>query len=336
MTETTEQPQVPPIGTTAFEPGWHEGVPMERYLGDPAVSASKLWYLHEETEAHLLAQLLEEANDETPAKVLGSVTHTAVFEPGEFDSRYVVLGQCAAKKRDGSPCTNQGSVYRDGQSFCGVKGHDPYDGAPMPDGVQPIAASEKAKATRMRRSLFDHPTAGQLLRARGPVEVTGIFQDPKTGLWCRIRPDHLIEDPADVPDVFHWASVNLKSTGKSAAPHRFTRDQERLGLYFKAAFYRMGIRELWGIEPQHFYYPTVEAHGRHQVIVFRMNEDALDIGEAEVRSALDRLARAKKTGEWRGYGPEVYDLSLTPWRLKQVHAIDFLELDGGDVEEAAA
>lgn len=323
MTEETR----PPIGVTNLEPGWIEGLAMSTYLGDPAVSASRLWELYQKTPAHLLHALTQKGDDTTPAKEAGTAVHAALYEPELFETGYVVIGQCEAAKADGTRCTNQGKVWRDGQSFCGVKGHDPYGpDVPMDPELVTMTAESRRRAEAMRGALLEHPTASQIVRAPGPKEVTGVWRDPVTGLWCRIRPDQLIQDPPEARVVYHHSVVNLKTSGKDIGEGSFPRDFHNMGHYFKAAFYRMGMRELWDIEPQNFLYPVVEQGAPHQVIVYRLNEDALDIGEAEVRQTLNELAECVESGRWHGYGPAIRDLNLPDWRLKQVHSIDFLEV----------
>lgn len=316
------------IGTTDLTPGWHEGLDMAAYLSDPAASASALWKLYNETPAHFLHELRAAEDRDTPPKRLGSLTHTKVFEPDDFESRYVVLGQCEAiVKSTGNRCDKQGSVYRDGSSYCGIRGHDPYGREiPQDPDIECVTEAQRADAIAMEESLRAHPTAGAILGAPGPREVVGVWQDAPTGLWCRIRPDLLIEDPDATSEVFYWSVVNLKTTGRGAGPRRFPRWFNDEGHYFKAAFYRMGLRALWDVEPQNFLYPVVESDGSYEVIVYRLNEDALDIGETEVREAMSTLAGCIETGEWPGYGPAVHDLNLPEWRLRMAHSIDFLEV----------
>jgi hypothetical protein len=330
MAEATSELRLPRIGVTERDPGWHEGLDMAAYLSDPAVSASGLWKLYTETPAHLLHDLVTRADDQTPAKALGSLTHTKVFEPDEFDSRYVVLGQCEAKvKKTGQRCTSQGSVYRDGQSFCGVQGHDPYGKhVAMDASLELVTQGQRDAAIAADKALKAHPTAAEILGAEGMREVTGIWKDPGTGLMCRIRPDLLISAPAGTPDRYHYSVTNLKTTTihAGAGPGHFQADFNRRGQYFKAAFYRLGVRELWDIEPQNFLYPVVETTPPYEVIVYRLNEDALDIGENEVLEALNTLATCVESGRWPGYGVAVHDLTLPDWRLRMAHDIDRLEL----------
>lgn len=324
------------VGTTGFTPGWHPGVPMQKYLADPAASASLLWKFHQETPAHVRAELDGRVVEgPTAATDLGEVVHSRVFEPEAFDSRYVIVGQCeAVKKGDGERCSHAGKFYRDGHSYCGTGGHDPEKGAPMPDGIHVVQEEARDCANSAAAALAKHPIAKALLLVPGPREVVGVTQDPKTGLWLRIRPDLPIADPESLDPTFHWSAVDLKGTSKSAAPEefRFPRDFLNLGHYFKAAFYRMALREIWGMEPQNFYYPVVELYEPFEVVVYRLSENWLDIGEFEVRAALDRLAECVGSGVWPGYAPYIRDLQPPAWQMKQVANFEGLEFaSGGEV-----
>jgi hypothetical protein len=313
------------IGTTKLAAGWHEGRPMSDYLGDPAASASQLWKLHSSTPAHLLEEI-KAAPTSTDAKDLGSALHTRIFEPSKFDERYVVLGRCqGTTKKTGEPCRCQGSVYRDGQSFCG--NHDPYGKEiPMQEGLEVVTAQQKADTIAMEASLRGDRGIRELLDAAGPREVIGVWQDRETGLWLRIRPDELILEDTNTPARWHWSVINLKSTGKVARGEPFRRDFENMGHHFKAAFYRMGMRELWPVEPQNFFYPTVETYAPYATILHRLHEDWLDIAEDDVRYALRTLAECLETDHWPAYGGGIHDLNIPEWRRKRIHSLDLIEL----------
>jgi hypothetical protein len=316
----------PAIGTTSFSSGWHEGRPMSDYLGDPAVSASQLWKLHTTTPAHLREEM-KTPRSTTDAKELGSALHTRIFEPKKFDERYVVLGRCEGEvKKTGERCKYQGSVYRDGQSFCG--NHDPYGkDVPMESGLELVTAQQKADTIAMDAALRADREIRELLEADGPREVIGVWQDRETGLWLRIRPDELIQEPASTPARWHWSIVNLKSTGKVARGEPFRRDFENMGNHFKAAFYRMGIRELWPVEPQNFFYPTVETYAPYATIIHRIHEDWLDEQETQVREALRQLADCLEADHWPGYAKGIHDLNMPEWRQRQMRALDHIEFE---------
>lgn len=321
----------PTIGTTSFSPGWHERRPMSEYLADPAASASMLWKLHTTTPAHFIEDY--GGDEETVAKRLGSVLHARLFEPATFD-QYVVLGPCEAElksgERKGEKCGKQGSVFRDGHSFCGTQGHDPYGkDEPMAPGIEVVTASQKRDAIAMEAALRKDREINELLEAEGPREVIGVWQDKETGLWLRIRPDMLIAEPAATPARWHWSVPNLKSTGKVARGEAFRRDFENLGNHFKAAVYRLGMRELWPVEPQNFLYPTVETYAPYATILHRIHEDWLDIAEDDVRHTLRALADCLDADHWPAYGGGIHDLNLPEWRRKRLDVID-------DVVEVAA
>lgn len=304
---------------------------MSDYLADPAVSASKLWSLHCSTPAHFLEELRAPASSSS-SKDLGSLLHTLVFEPREFESRYVVLGQCEAilksGERRGERCSSQGTIYRDGQSFCGTKGHDPYGKEiPTDASIVTTTAREKASAYEMKNALERDRELHEILSAEGSREVIGVWQDQETGLWLRIRPDMLIEEPSGTPERWHWSVPNLKSTGKVARGEPFRRDFENMGNHFKAAFYRMGIRELWPVEPQNFLYPTVETYPPYATILHRIHEDWLDATEAQVREALRLLADCLESDYWPAYARGVHDLNMSEWQQRQAASLQRIEFE---------
>lgn len=314
------------IGTTGFCEGWHEGVSMGKYLADPAVSASKLWTLHNLTPGHLRDELEEETEDTTDPQDLGNVTHTAVFEPDVFDDRYVVLGRCEGRKTDGKRCSNPGVELRGGQAFCGIRAHT--NGQPIDEGVYTIGDETKAAARAMRDALMGYRPTATILQAPGPREVTGIWEDPVTGLMCRIRPDQLILDPDELEEIFWWSPVNLKTLGVPVKPgESLWRHLERFGTVFKAGFYRLGIRALWGVEPQNFLYPCVESSSPYAPILYRMLDDILDAGEEQARDALNRLASCIEHDRWETYPERVHDLHWPGWKERQLAQMPFVETD---------
>lgn len=316
-----------PIGSRSeFMTGWHEGRSMADYLGDPAVSASQLWKLHSTTPAHFLEEMKAPRTTTAP-KELGSALHTRIFEPSKFDERYFVLGRCEGEvKKTGQRCKYQGSVLRDGQSFCGT--HDPYGkDVPIDASVELITEQQRTDAIEMEKSLRADREIRELLDARGPREVIGVWQDRETGLWLRIRPDQLIEEPPATPPRWYWSVINLKSTGKVACGEPFRRDFENMGNHFKAAFYRTGMRELWDVEPQHFLYPTVESYAPYATILHRIHEDWLDVMERQVREALRLLAECLEGDSWPAYTKGVHDLNMPEWLRRQVASFESIEFE---------
>ena len=226
-TATMEEP------TTAIEVGWHEGLTIEEYLAIDAMSASGIEQLRK-SPVHL-KHYRDNPKPSTPAMELGTALHMALLEPLLFEGQYVTLGQCEAQKRSGFPCENQGSVYRDGSSYCGVRGHDPLGGEPMDPGVHVLTEDAMADLQGMTAAIQAHPRARTFFQGRGDYELTGIWRDEETGVLCKMRIDRDVERSLLIAD--------LKSA-RDASPHGFRRDAAKMGYHRKAAFYRRGCAAL--------------------------------------------------------------------------------------------
>ena len=155
---------LPKLGTTSLDRGWHEGLGIDTYLADPAVSASRLWKLHETTPAHLLAAL-ETPDVVTDPKALGSITHSAVYEPDVFDDRYIVIGQCEALRGDETRCKNPGTAARGRDAHLrpgrrtlhgrGLGGH--AEGSEDPERLPPLPTWLDVLLRRRHALEPDHP-----------------------------------------------------------------------------------------------------------------------------------------------------------------------------------
>lgn len=273
--------------TTLPEIGLHEGVPMADYLAMPGVSASALEVFRRSPLQYRHAR--ENPPESTPALERGTALHMAVLEPGDFAGHYVTLGQCEGVKKNGERCQCAGSVYRLGSSYCGT--HDPDRGSPPDPDIHVLGADDMAAVLGMRDAILAHPRARTLVEGAGGAELTGIFEDPETGVLCRIRPDRLVERAGML--------VDLKTT-RDAAPWAFPGDAERRGYFRKLAFYRRGLRAL-GWPYQASAVIAVESAAPHDLICYLADEAGLDAADREVTRLLRQFAHCTETDTWPGY-----------------------------------
>lgn len=270
---------------TLPEIGLHAGVPMADYLAMDAVSASALEIFRRSPLQYRHAK----ANppEPTPALVRGTALHMAVLEPERFAGAYVTIGQCEGTKKNGERCQYAGSVWRGGASYCGR--HDPAPDAPMAVTVLPEADMRDVEG--MRDAILGHPRASTLFEGKGGVEITGVFEDPETGVLCRFRPDRLVERAGMLVDI---------KTTRDAAPWAFPGDAERRGYFRKLAFYRRGLRAL-GWPYQATAIVAVESHAPYDLICYLIDETALDSAEREVVRLLRQYRQCHETDTWPGY-----------------------------------
>ena len=291
--------------TTAIEVGWHEGLTMEEYLAIDAMSASGIEQLRK-SPLHF-RYYRDNPKPSTPAMELGTALHMALLEPLLFEGQYVTLGQCEAQKRSGFPCENQGSVYRDGSSYCGVRGHDPLEGEPMDPGVHVLSQDAMADLQGMTAAIQAHPRARTFFQGRGDYELTGIWRDEETGVLCKMRIDRDVERSLLIAD--------LKSA-RDASPHGFQRDAAKMGYHRKAAFYRRGCDAL-GRERNSSVLIVPENEPPYPVAVYLLDEDDLAASNREITRHLNRYAMCLGDDHWPGYGDEMMTLKMPLWAVEQ-------------------
>jgi len=284
--------------------GWHKDVPMEQYLADPAFSSTDSVKLAKtpKTFHHDLTRV----RVETKPMIEGTALHLAVLEPARFDDHYIVLGQCEAyKKGDGERCTNPGTIYRDGLSFCGVKGHDPYGkDTPMAEGLHVLDADTMDRLALGKASVFGHDEAKKFFHGQGSSEVTGIHTDPATGVRMKIRLDRDLDRIALHTDLKWTANIS---------DELFRRQAGNMGWVQRSAFYRRVMAAL-GRPAQGSVIIAVESVAPHDCRTFLLDEDDIAAFDKKIDGLLALYAECSATGVWPGY-PQV----LTPMKLNRWH-----------------
>ena len=284
--------------------GWHFNIPMADYLADPALNAtglgnfgrSPLHYQHTRNNP----------KDATPAMIEGTALHYAVLEPALFADRYIVLGQCdATKKGDGKRCTNTGVVYRRGNTYCGVRGHDPQAGEPMRDGIDVLSEEAMARLLNAQAAVANHAVARKFFDGQGWSEVTGIWTDLASGVRCKIRVDREIERAALHTDLKYTAD---------ASPDFFQRQAANMGWVKRSAWYRRGMEAL-GTPADGSVIIAVESQGAQDCAVYLFDEGDIAAFGDSISARLDEFAECEASGVWPGYPQELTRMKLKPWAL---------------------
>lgn len=301
--------------------GWHYDVPMEQYLADPAFSSSDSVKLDKTplTFHHDRGRKREP----TAAMIEGTALHEAVLEPALFHGHYIVLGTCEAiKKGDGERCTNPGVVYRDGQSYCGVKGHDPYGGpkiTPMEPGIHVLTEDAFARLVLAKASVLTHAEAKKFFHGQGFSEVTGIYTDPATGVRMKIRLDRDIKRVALHTDLKYTADITDAG---------FKRQAVRMGWVQRSAFYRRVMAAL-DRPAVGSVIVAVESGAPHDCRTFLLDEGDIAAFDKKIDGLLATYAECSATGVWPGYPQVLTPLWLNSWDLpQQVRPDDTLEDEG--------
>lgn len=282
-------------------PGVYSDVPMDDYHGWDAASNSRLTKLLR-SPSHMKAAI-DDLSGDSPALRQGRISHTAILEPDHFSSRYIVIGQCQGKTREGKRCSKGGSVYRGGGSFCGQ--HDPTPGVAQESGPEVISESERDIALAQRDAVYGMTSAKELLTGAGDVELSMLWEESESGVLCKARWDR------HSPEIAGGAIVDVK-TCQDASLLEFERSIFNFGYHRQAGLYLDGARAR-KLPAKRFIIVAVEKTAPFAVGVYRLTDGVTDAGLAQARSLLRRYAECTRTGSYPGYPDRVQDISIPPW-----------------------
>lgn len=256
----------------------------------------------------------ERANPNTPtdAMRLGTALHTYVLEREHFEARHPIASRCSAAlksgPRKGECCTYDATHMHEGASFCGTH---------RPDGALPITNSitrdQAAQIASMNDAVKNNRAAASVLNAEGHNEAAIIWRRNVIGdgwehpVTCKMKAD--IIRPA-------WQMVADIKTCESASQTEFERSIATFNYHRQAAFYQDGCAAV-GIEIKHFVFICVEKAAPYGVAVYRLLDDAIQLGREENERLITTYAACERTNHWWGYDNEFKDVSLPAWAFRQ-------------------
>ena len=219
----------------------------------------------------------------TPAMILGSATHTLVYEPEKFDAEFAV-------SPDFNLRTNAGKA-------------DAADFAARNAGKQILRAEDAEIAGDMAAVVRSNAAAMREIEGCR-FENSILWRDAETGILCKCRPDG-------------WRpGVALNDLKTTKSLDGFHWDADSFGYYFQAAFYRIGVHAATG-EWLPFRFIAVEKEPPYLVRIFEPSDNTLHLAGMVVRDTMRLLARCRDRDDWPGLdtlGPAILD----PERLKGV------------------
>ncbi|TDB83427.1 hypothetical protein E1264_28530 [Actinomadura sp. KC216] len=181
-------------------------------------------------------------------------------------------------------------------------------------GKTPLLPHELATVREMAAALKANPLAARLLE-RGQAERSLFWADKDTGVRRRARLDWHREKRGGrviVPDY---------KTAVSAEPRAFGRAVREHGYHVQAAWYLDGLRALdLGDETSAFVFIVQEKTPPYVVTVAELDADALALGHALTRRAIDIYQECTEAGVWPGYSTDIVHVSLPPWAADDLEA----------------
>lgn len=251
---------------------------------------SPLHYRHAIDEERAAAATARVLGDEQPkddkdreATIVGDASHCAIFEPERFETDYLVY---PGKVRNG-------------------KEWEAWRAANITTGRVCLLQRQREKAARIGEAVRGNPRVADLLKY-GKPEMTLQWVDEATGLPCKARADWL------GPSL-----VGLK-TARSIIPRDVGHAVMRYHYTLQWAFYRAGYIALTGDEKIPLREIFVESTEPRDVIVYRVTDEAIALGEFYRSAWMAQLASCIQQDMWPGMGHFAErDIELPKWAAQE-------------------
>lgn len=293
------------------KPGIYPNLSHWDYHDAPAFSASMAWSMWTRCARYAWWYSTFNPNYEPVHKReydIGTAVHLACLEPDKMQSQIVVIDGFADFKKQ------EAQALRD---------------AAYAQGKVPILRHKLAEIYAIRAAVLEDPEASKLLRrAQGSCEVSAFYNDPDTGIPCKLRADHVLNAGNDM--------VDIKSTS-NANPAWFKRQIPQQGYHLRAAWYLHGWEIAAEKRPKRYSFLCVEVKPPYLVSVIECEERALEAGELIRMECAARFADMLNKGDCPGYvdprtgRPTVHKVGLPGWYEFELSD----RMEGGDFSRIA-
>lgn len=230
--------------------------------------------------------------EDTESLSLGRHGHCAIFEPARFAREFIVEPEFGDLRKTDRTTKEEAKANKI-RKQAWIAAHP---------GVKTISASDYERAIGMRDAARRHPEAMKYL-ADGVAEQSLTWTHKRTGLPCKARLDFVSNSKPAILDL--KSSVDIALDALARAMYRY-------GHHNQLAFYEDGWFETHG-ERLPSVVIAVESKKPHDVGVFRVDEDAIEIGREECEELLTKLAVATSLNDWPGQYPSEMVLELPAW-----------------------
>lgn len=194
-------------------------------------------------------------------------------------------------------------------------------------GLTPLLVDQMERVKLMvslaRLQLDQHEQARDAF-SDGQPERTLVWQEG--GIWCRCKLDWMPNKPGPAR-IF----PDYKTTGDSAHPDEWgTRQLFNLNYDVQAAFYRRGIRAVFGIENAHFWFVVQETSAPYALSVVSPTPAALAMADRKVTEAIRMWGWCLQNDRWPGYPNQTAFVDPPAWQEKKW--LDREDRDGTSVD----
>jgi hypothetical protein len=164
-------------------------------------------------------------------------------------------------------------------------------------GEVPVLEKDADRIPDMVDMVRNHPKAGPLLDPdRGTAERSFFWRHPRTGKWCRTRPDYCPN-----PGGRRFVLVDYKSVNK-ADEQSFGKAVSDFGYHIQHAMACSAVRHL-GLHPNpEMVFVVQEREPPHLIAVHILPYTAIVLGERKFDQAVTLFDQCVTAQQWPGYG----------------------------------
>lgn len=261
----------------------------EEYFRIDAISGTDLVHFSRKPNDYILKR----KQKPTDAMLRGTMVHTALLEPQEFDKRYVVepteVNGVALRKADARGAMRLTSEGKEFLEKWKVNNGDKII----------VDAAEMRELQAMKNSFNSHEIAPKLFKG---AHLECVVISEINGV--------LIKGKVDAYNEQHGILTDLKTT-RNAEPQGFETDSYRKKYHLKMAFYKL-LLEKAGKKVNRVMIAAIEKDGLCDVCVREMSPELLDRGYEQAMNAFAGLVTCKKQDKFPGWDT-VVPLGIPAW-----------------------
>jgi hypothetical protein len=194
----------------------------------------------------------------------GTLIHTAILEYDVFKKKIVLSPKFDKRTKQGKSDFEEFEASLDEDAI--ILTQDKYD-----------------EVAGIVEAVRDHKEARFLL-SEGISEVSGFYNDPETGIQCRIRPDFMTSRSEF--SMF----IDLK-TAQSSDYRKFQNQIVSYNYSLQMAMYREGIEIITGKAPEICAFIVIENKFPFEIAIYTASDELLSRGKEMYRYALNRLKK---------------------------------------------
>lgn len=267
------------------EPGVYHDITNATYHNEwNAVNHSRLEWL-DRSPRYCRAQM-QKREEPTPAMILGSAVHAAILEPDTFLYRFI-----------------EQPDFGDMRSSTRKAERDVWIASKKAKGFTVLSAETMSQVQAMQAAAQSHPLAKKLLESINHVENSVVWTDKATGLLCKARPDALVDRIGVMLDL---------KTCRDSRPKAFASAFYDFGYWRQFPFYLAGLHA-HGRNYARVVVVAVESEPPHDVRVYEVSEESIDLGHIDNCRLLELHARYDREGWPEHADAEAMALTLPDW-----------------------